>query len=334
MASLKIRTVLCLTIFLSGCTHLEDWRNMRNLSESQKQSIYDARTQCPRLAIVRGELQLAAMPVLDGGEVFNTNKTIKFKGDLNDRDIITGVWYQRACLLARLNPQFKEVEASKNEVFKAAENWPTFDAANYAQLITTYRSAKEAHIAEIRKKYGGSVVGEAIPLSVLNAAMPYQDFLNIVTVDVSVKTGEKFMLKGQKIGGSAAKICLKGNEYSTAIRPALDQTRTAAIAIGGGKMTAAEGIEMIVMSVYEAGTIRLLDAKEASDRQIAPVSCTVDHAEETKRPAAPKDDQGKPPADKKPEVTAPADKKTQDKQADKTTVANVPFAIALQTVMR
>ena len=314
---------------------------MRDLSESQKQSIYDARTVCRPLTIVNGELHLAAMPVLDGQEVATTNNAFKSKGDLNDRAIITQVWSDRACLLSNLNPKFKKVEDSKNDVFDAAANWPTFDAERYSQLITAYQLAKDTHIAEIRKKYGGSTVDDAIPLAVLNAAMPYRDFLNVKTVEIGGKAGEKFVLKGQKIGGSTAKICLKGNEYSTAIRPALDQTRTTAIAIGLGKMTMAEGIEMMVTSVYEAGMIRLLDAREASARQGASASCTVDSAEQTKQPTAPADKQSKPPAEKKPEDTAPTDKKTQDKQADKTTVGNVPskrvsangpFGIALQTL--
>lgn len=301
---------------------------MQNLSDVEKKWVRDARTQCPRIAVVRGELHVAAMPKLDGQEVISTDETFKRKGDLNDRDIIAGVWYQRACLLSKLDSQFKDVEASRSEISRAAGNWPTFDAASYEKLIINYQSQKEAHIADIRKKYANSVPGEAIPLPVLNAVMPYRDFLNITTIDVDVVAGEKFILKGQKIGGSTAKVCLKGNEYSTAIRPALDQTRTAAIAIGRGKMTSAEGIEMMVTSVYEAGTIRLLDAKEASDRQTAPVNCAIETAQSAPQPAVPKEDQTKPTAGKKSEMPAPADKKTGETDAGNNTVARVPSALS------
>jgi len=311
MAYSKFFSILSSILLLTGCAQFGEQRNWRSLSDTQRKQVTDAHRGCTKLEIVKGELVLKAKPVVAGAAKGIFESQAEKKASLRDEAVIGSVWEQRVCVLSTLDPQLNNVATWLNEVNRAKDNWPAFDSAAYAQLVATYRSKRDEHIARIYKDYDNSKLIDPVPVSVLDAAFPYLDFLNISTVSFGFQTGDTVTLKGQKIGGSSANICLKSGEYSTAIRPALDQTRTVAFAIGTRRMTIAQALDQMVTSVYEAGTTRMLEAKDASDRKRVAVSCGNQQASEEK---------DKPMGTEKPDVkktdeTKPANKKAAEKTA-------------------
>lgn len=327
MKTSVVALLVTLSSLATGCGIF----NRDGLVKEQREAIVVAQNSCGVSKVADGTLVFSAAPVLNDKEEADINSTAKV-ANLGDAQVLRSIWQQRICLLAALDRSLApKIGKWRSEVGTAIDNWPVFEADQYAQQIVELKKARSDQLEHIRKTYGSNPGQNRISFAMLNAAIPYYDFLHIRKVDFGIVANDDAKIKNLKIRGSSAKVCLSKDEFSPAVRPGLDQTRNVAMGIGLGNMSDDQALELMVSTVYEVGVQRLLAAKEASGTIGAAASCSASKTKSATQPAGNDKPVEKKADDKKlqekevsgktPENTAkPDDKKKDDKrEGEKTT---------------
>lgn len=245
------------------------------LTAAQKSQISTAQGSCPAIAGKDNQLSFRIAPVIAGKEIHPITSKLSSTG-LGDELIVKTLFAQRLCILEELATPPERAAMTKvhekymEEIAIAIKAWPVYDAARYDELMDRLYAQKKAHKEAVNARF--SEKRYQLDAAVLVAAIPYHDFLHIRGYDVQWQTDGA--PRGAKIIAPAGKVCLSGDDFSVAIRPALDQTRAIVIGLGMGKYDEAQALRLMLEQIYEAGGQRLVIARDAN-RNTPPVKCSV-----------------------------------------------------------
>lgn len=255
---------------LTGCA---------SLTPEQKRLVSNAQDSCPSITGKDSRLAFQLKPVIEGKEMHPVTSKWNSTG-VGDEALIKTLFAQRLCILEELAARPDQAamtqvhERYMEEVSKGINAWPAYDAAQYEQQLTRLSEQKHAHKEAVNASFSNK--RHQIDAVVLVAAIPYYDFLHIKDIDVEWTKGSS--ANGTKTVSPAAKVCLTKDDFSIAIRPALDQTRAIVIGLGMGKYDEAQALRLMLEQIYEAGGQRLVNARDAS-KSTPTVTCAVSSRE-------------------------------------------------------
>lgn len=244
-----------------------------------------------RCAAIEGKdkkLTFVGAPVISGKKKGYLESNAS-SSSLGDSSILTGVIDQRLCILEELEkPADRDAlialhEKYMTEVSKAISAWPAYDASRYDELVLNLTKRRAAHKLEVEA--GFEKKKHLIDENVLLTAIPYYDFLHLKLFDISYRAERGTEVYGKDIGDSAGKICLSKDDFSNAIRPALDQSRSIVVGLGIGKYSEAQALRLMLDQIYEAGAQRLVQA-HLSNVSAAPVKCMLSDDSQPATPAS------------------------------------------------
>lgn len=260
---------------LAGCT---------SLTPEQKKLVSNAQDSCPSITGKDSRLAFQLKPVVKGKEMNPITSKWSSTG-IGDEALVKTLFAQRLCILEELAARSDQAamtqvhEKYMEEVAKGINAWPVYDAAQYEKQLIRLAEQKKAHKEAVSASFSNKRY--QIDSVVLVAAIPYYNFLYTEEIDVEWKN--RGSASGMKTVSSAAKICLTKDDFSIAIRPALDQTRAIVIGLGMGKHDEAQALRLMLEQIYEAGGQRLLNARDASKNapNAQAVTCAVSGGEAT-----------------------------------------------------
>ena len=259
---------------LAGCAS-----SAPELTPQQKKLVSTAQDSCPGITGKDGRLAFQLKPVIEGKEMNPVTSKWSSTG-VGDEALVKTLFAQRLCILEELATQPDQAamtqvhEKYMEEISKGINAWPAYDAAQYETQLAHLSEQKKAHKEAVNASFSSK--HHQIDSVVLAAAIPYYDFLHIKEVDVEWKKGSA--ANGTKTVSPSAKVCLTKDDFSVAIRPALDQTRAIVIGLGIGKFDEAQALRLMLEQIYEAGGQRLVNARDAS-KHVPAVTCTVSGGE-------------------------------------------------------
>lgn len=259
---------------LAGCASLTP-----ELTPQQKKLVGNAQGSCPGITGKDGRLAFQLKPVIEGKEMNPITSRWSSTG-VGDEALVKTLFAQRLCILEELAARPDQASMTQvherymEEISRGINAWPAYDATQYEQQLARLSEQKKAHKAAVNASFSNK--RHEIDSVVLVAAIPYYDFLHIKEVDVEWNKGSA--ASGTKTVSPAAKVCLTKDDFSVAIRPALDQTRAIVIGLGMGKYDEAQALRLMLEQIYEAGGQRLVNARDAS-KHVPAVTCTVSGGE-------------------------------------------------------
>ncbi len=266
--------LIAISSMLAGCTFGRH-NGLPPLTAEQEKLVAAAQRRCASIVAKNGNASLVIIPVVAGRGDSIVESHVR-SVSLGDEAILKRVFSQRLCLLEEVAPPadraglVKLHQAYDEQISEAVSDWPMYDAVQYPALVSDLQAKKKARNAKSDARFSGRRynVDEALLL----AAIPYFDFLHVRDIDVGFYIGSDVKYQKLNIGRSAGKVCLSREDFSIAVRPALDQTRAIVIGLGLGKYDEAQALQLILEQVYDTGAQRLVVAREANGNA-APVQC-------------------------------------------------------------
>lgn len=267
---------MCVFVF-TGCGLFGGTPKLPALTPAQTALVNNAKTRCPAVEGNDTKLSFVGKPSI-GGKKQGIIESSGGSSSLGDALILKGMFDQRLCLLEELASGAEKDglvllhEKYMTDISTAVRAWPVYDASQYDKLVRALTTQRDAHLLDVTSRF--SAAKHQINDNMLITAIPYYDFLHLKQFDFSMYADKDATLKGVDIANSAGKICLSKDDFSVAVRPALDQTRAIVIGLGMGKYGEAQALRLMLTQIYEAGAQRLWEARQANGAS-APVKCAL-----------------------------------------------------------